>query len=82
MVLDTVPRLHVVNAYTPQAGRPTAEKEEFYEQLQKVVRQIPTKDQYMIIGDFNAKLNGRTEDENNYIGPHVYNPDEETKRQG
>ena len=36
-------------------------------------------DQYLIIGDFNAKLNGRTEDENNHIGPHVYNPDEEQR---
>ena len=63
VVLDTVPRLHVVNAYAPQAGRPIAEKEEFYEQLQKVVEQILTKDQCLIIGDFNAKLNGRTEDD-------------------
>ena len=40
LVLDTVPRLHVVNAYAPQAGRPTAEKEEFYEQLQKSPQRI------------------------------------------
>ena len=29
VTFDTVPRLHVINAYAPQAGRPTAEKEDF-----------------------------------------------------
>ncbi len=38
LVLDTVPKLHVVNAYAPQAGRATPEKDEFYEQLQRVIQ--------------------------------------------
>ena len=71
-----MPRLHVINAYAPQAGRPTAEKEDFYEKLQKVIDGIPEKDQYIVIGDFNAKLDGRLEEEKQHIGPHVFNPDE------
>ena len=63
VTFDTIPRLHVINAYAPQAGRPTAEKEEFYDQLQKLVDGIPEKDQYVVVGDFNAKLNGRLEEE-------------------
>ena len=60
VVSDTVPKLHIVNVYAPQFGRPTAEKEEFLETLHKVVGKIVEKDQHVVIGDFNAKLNGRT----------------------
>ena len=44
-----------------------------------MIQKTPTKDQYIIVGDFNAKLSGRTEEEENHIGPHVYNPDGEKR---
>ncbi|XP_068208486.1 uncharacterized protein [Palaemon carinicauda] len=42
--------------YAPTNDFPEKRKDEYYEELQRVIDEIPEKDMKIVIGDFNAKL--------------------------
>ena len=46
----------IISIYAPQAGRPEEEKTTFYETLNEVIAKVPKKGPYIIMGDFNAKI--------------------------
>ena len=46
----------LMNIYAPQSGRPKEEKPQFYQELRLLIKHIPKKGQFLLIGDWNAKL--------------------------
>ena len=46
----------VIQVYAPISNAEEAEVEWFYEDLQDLLEQTPTKDAFFIIGDWNAKV--------------------------
>ena len=63
----------LVSAYAPQAGRPQAEKTEFYETLTMIVQKINKKGPYLLLGDWNARLQeAENEEEEQWIGEHTF----------
>ena len=46
----------VIQAYVPTSNTEEAEVEQFYEDLQDLIKLIPKKDVLFIIGDWNAKV--------------------------
>ena len=51
----------IVSAYTPAMANPKVNKEIFYSQLKHTLRNIPSTDKLLLIGDFNARI-GREND--------------------
>ena len=52
--------LDVIQVYAPQQGRPTDEKEEFYENLQDLIDSMPNRDNQLVLGDLNGHIGPRT----------------------
>lgn len=48
--------ISMIQVYAPQQGRPTAEKEQFYQQLQELVEEMKYQDNIIICGDFNGHV--------------------------
>ena len=46
----------IVQVYAPTSDHDEQELEEFYEQVENVIKKIPKKDITIIQGDFNAKV--------------------------
>ena len=51
----------IVSAYAPTMTNPEENKETFYSQLNGTLRNIPSTDKLLLIGDFNARI-GRDND--------------------
>ena len=54
LIIETV--ISIVQVYAPQQGRPTFEKEEFYQQLQGLVEEMKYQDNIIVCGDFNGYI--------------------------
>ena len=52
-------RVSFIQAYAPQQGRPLEEKDDFYEQLQDTLDNIPTDSEIIIMGDLNGHVGSR-----------------------
>ena len=48
--------IKVIQVYAPTSNAEEAEVERFYEDLQDLLELTPTKDVFVIIGDWNAKV--------------------------
>ena len=48
--------LTLVSVYAPTQTNHDSIKEQFYEDLDKVIPDVPTKDKLVIVGDFNARV--------------------------
>ena len=46
----------LISAYAPTMTNPDDTKEVFYQQLDEVVRSVPTADRWIILGDLNARI--------------------------
>ena len=46
----------IVSAYAPTMSNPEKNKETFYSQLKRTLRNIPSTDKLLLIGDFNARI--------------------------
>ena len=69
----------MISVYAPQAGRPQEEKEVFYTALNKHIKNINKKGPYLIMGDWNARLQeAENEEEELWIGPHTFDRNNET----
>lgn len=54
-------KLNIVQVYAPTTGSPDDEIEQFYEELNKVIKQLKSKDITIIMGDMNAKVGKGTD---------------------
>eukprot|EP00975_Prorocentrum_lima_P054848 11497894-Prorocentrum_lima.AAC.1 len=63
-----------LGVYAPTAQRSEGEKERFYEELQTLTHRFARRGPTFILGDFNARLQTRLEEEHDMIGPHVFDP--------
>ena len=55
-------KLHVISAYAPTEEATDEEKQAFYDALQAVIEQVPSRDTLVIGGDFNAHVGGESPD--------------------
>ena len=46
----------MIQVYAPQPGRPAAEKDEFYQQLQGLMDEMKYSDNVILCGDFNGHV--------------------------
>ena len=46
----------IINVYAPQQGRPAADKDRFYDQLNAVIAKIPNNEELVIGGDWNGHV--------------------------
>ena len=63
-------KVTIVQVYAPTEVSTAEEKDDFYNQLQSVLDEIPSYDIKLVIGDFNAKLDGDRRGQDSKIGPH------------
>ena len=67
--------LHILSCYAPTRAATRGEKDSFYDDLQQILTIIPPDEQYVMLGDFNARVGSRDSDGdlwNNVRGPHGY----------
>ena len=63
-------KVTVVQVYAPKEVAADSEKDEFYDQLQGVIDEIPSFDIKLVMGDLNTKLSGDRRGIPSSIGPH------------
>lgn len=61
----------LVTVYAPHVYASPSEKDRFYEDLTRMLREIPRRFTLLIGGDFNVRLGGRRRGEERWIGPHT-----------
>ena len=66
--------LHFAVAYAPTFVRPREEKTQFYADVQSFIDSIPRNDQFVLLGDFNARVGsaGADGDWSSVRGPHGF----------
>lgn len=52
--------MHFVSVCAPDMNKPREEREEFFDQLQSVIDQLPINEKVFIMGDFNARIGNNT----------------------
>ena len=64
--------LHIMSCYAPMYASSRAEKDEFFDDLQQALSAIPSTDNYVMLGDFNARVGSRQDGDEwwNVRGPH------------
>ncbi len=66
-------RLHVMPCYGPKFAAGREEKDEFFDSLQQALSMIPSEKNYVMLGDFNARVGSRVDGEWRHVrGPHGY----------
>ena len=56
-------KLHVLLCYAPTRAASRAEKDEFYDMLQQALDEVPSNEVFILLGDFNARVGSREEEE-------------------
>jgi len=64
--------LTVVCTYAPQSGNDTDIKERYYETMKQQVQKIPEAEFMIIMGDCNARIQHRKQEEFEMIGPNIF----------
>ena len=65
--------IHFIGVYAPHDKSDiTTKKEPFWSKLHDITSAIPLPEPYYIIGDWNVRLQGRSEEEKDILGPHIY----------
>jgi len=62
--------LTIVACYAPTEQADDEEKDIFYDQLQKLIQEVPAHDMLIVIGDMNARVGNNNTGRERYIGPH------------
>ena len=63
----------MISCYAPTFAASRAEKDKFFDDLQQVLDKIPTREQYVILEDFNARVGSRQDEDDQWErvhGPH------------
>ena len=61
--------LHIISAYAPTAGHDD-DKDQFYDQLNQLFKEIPASDKILLLGDFNARVGADHEGWDGVLGSH------------
>ena len=56
-------RLMLLNIYAPQSGKQEEEKKQFYAHMKRIISHINKKGPYIVMGDFNARLQEAEDEE-------------------
>lgn len=67
--------LHVVVCYAPTFRSTRVAKDQFYADLQQVLRTVPRGDKFIVLGDFNARIGSRSAEHDEWDavrGPHGF----------
>ena len=59
LLIDTI-NVNIVSAYAPQVGCTNEEKEEFWEELEELIRSFSERDKIIIRADLNGHIGGNT----------------------
>ena len=65
--------IHILSGYVPTFSASRVEKDQFLNDLQQVLDSIPSRESYVRLGDFNARVGSRTSGDDwsvNVRGPH------------
>lgn len=67
-------RIHIVSCYAPTRAASREVKEAFFQELENVISLVPSKEKYVLLGDFNARVGSRESNEQciGVRGPHGY----------
>ena len=69
-------RLHVLSCYVPTRAASREDKDKFLNRHDVFITSVPARDCYVILGDFNARIVSRSDDEDDLwssvLGPHGY----------
>ena len=65
-------KLNLVNAYAPQSGLNTEQKNNFYQQLEQTIHAFANTEITYILGDFNARIQHRFNHESHFMGKHIF----------
>ena len=60
----------IIQTYAPTEDAEDTEKDDFYDQLEEVLKSTPNHDMVLLIGDMNAQINGDYMDSGCVIGPY------------
>ena len=64
--------MHFLGVYAPHNKHDLEiVKTPFWEHLKNIIARLPRPEPVFIIGDFNVRLQGRRQDEVDYLGPHI-----------
>ena len=64
--------VHFLGVYAPHNKHDLEiVKTPFWEHLENIIARLPRPEPVFIIGDFNVRLQGRRQDEVDYLGPHI-----------
>jgi len=66
---------HRIHTYVPQNARPEDERRDHIEKLQQAISQIARKGPFVVLGDFNSRLQGRLHGEEDVLGPRMFGMD-------
>ena len=64
--------LNILNIYVPQNARPEDERRHHFDQLQRAASQIAHKGPFLVMGDFNSRLQGKLHGEEDVLGPYIF----------
>ena len=62
----------IFNVYAPQSHRPVEEKGNFYDKLSEELNKVNDEKVKIVVGDFNARIQGRRAGEEDVIGAEVF----------
>ena len=62
--------LSIIIAYAPTDTSEGEEKDEFYDALQSILKDVPRHDVLLVLGDFNARVGTNNHDEERAMGKH------------
>jgi exonuclease III len=68
--LSKTRHMTIISAYAPTLTSPDDAKEQFYEDLNQLIRDTHTSDKLLILGDFNARVGRDSDDWKGVLGPH------------
>ena len=62
--------LSIIIAYAPTDTSEGEEKDEFYDALQSILKEVPQHDVLLVLGDFNARVGTNNHDKEQVMGKH------------
>ena len=61
-------RLHILSCYAPTFAASRVEEDQFLNDLQQALDSIPSRESYVMLGDFNARVGSRTSGDDWMLG--------------